>query len=179
VRGLAAQPRFADDADAYWRGLAENEYHVYDVLHVVEGAGAPDAAGDAATLAAARRAFAAFRAGHRTGDWAAFLAALTDDVVLWLPGGPVRGAERRPGARRGLRPVLERRPRHGDAVLRPVPDDRRRRHRGVRGRGRGHAGGRAGRNRIVMAFDVRGGRVSAIREYLGVLPDARPAAGGG
>ena len=42
VDALARQPRFAADADAYWRALARNEYHVYAVAAVIPApAGVP------------------------------------------------------------------------------------------------------------------------------------------
>ena len=168
VDALARQPRFAADADAYWRALARNEYHVYAVAAVIPApAGVP---ADAHALRIARRAFDAFRRGHATADWSAFLALLTDDVVVWLPGGPFGGRnDGRARAEAFVRSLSAdpgtamtfgdpyRTTTDGSTVSFELEDA-------------GRLGGQPVRNRIVMSFDVRGDRVAALREYVGVLP---------
>jgi hypothetical protein len=168
VDALARQPRFAADADAYWRALARNEYHVYAAAEVIPApAGVP---AHAHALGIARRAFDAFRRGHATADWSPFLALLTDDVVIWLPGGPsggrndgharaeafVRSLSAEPGTAMTFGDPY-RTTSDGSTVSFELEDA-------------GRLGGQPVRNRIVMSFDVRGDSVCALREYLGVLP---------
>jgi len=168
VDALARQPRFAADADAYWRALARNEYHVYAVADVVPApAGVP---AHAQALRIARRAFDAFRRGHATADWSTFLALLTDDVVVWLPGGPFGG--RNDGRARAEAFVRSLSADPGTAMT--FGDPYRTTTAGstvsFELEDAGRLGGQPVRNRIVMSFDVRGDRVCALREYLSVLP---------
>lgn len=120
------------------------------------------------TLKIAQEAFRDFSRGLTTGDWSDFLTWLSDDFTFWFPAGPFKGHnEGRETAAaffaavskvfpEGLSLTLERTLSEGNTVLFEV-------------RSQGLMLGHPYENQAAISFDVAGDKISAYREYLGVI----------
>lgn len=110
----------------------------------------------------AEEAFSAWGAAARSGDWQPFLALLDEDVELLLahpdvPGGAHTGKAAAGAALRRVASGLEL---SADGAPLRGPD-------GTVAYESLATGRNGGRSRHVLLFDVRGGRVAAVRHYAG------------
>ncbi|MGV2830536.1 nuclear transport factor 2 family protein [Myxosarcina sp. GI1(2024)] len=121
------------------------------------------------TIATAQKAFDYFSHGLATGDWADFLAMLTDDFTFSFPIGPFKGENvgRERAAQffryvsdsvftEGLFLTLERTTNNEITVVFEVKSS-------------GLMLGKPYQNQVAISFDIRGDRVCGYREYLGII----------
>lgn len=118
-------------------------------------------------VAVAEDALRLLEQGFETGDFAAYLELLTDDFTFWVPAGPMRGmhigrdaaarnyafVSAAPGTRIQFSPPFSV-TRNDSTVVFELEDE-------------GTILGRPFQNRIALAFEVRDGRISGFREYVG------------
>jgi ketosteroid isomerase-like protein len=120
----------------------------------------------AANIAVARAAWAHLAQGHRSGEFAPYLAMLSEDYEFSIPVGPFRGLNRgKVRAEAFFAAVAAAKPNltyrepirvcaSADTVVIEFDDD-------------GDFGGYAYKNRIAASFDIRDGLITAYREYFG------------
>lgn len=120
------------------------------------------------TLQVAEDAFQAFSQGLASGDWSLFLGQLSDDFTFWFPAGPFKGLNHgREKAKvffesatrvfpEGLTLAVQQTTSNPTTVVFEVCS-------------RGVMLGQAYENQAAIAFEVRGDKVCAYREYLGVV----------
>ena len=118
------------------------------------------------TLNTAHQAFDHFSHGLATGEWQAFLDMLTEDFSFWFPIGPYHGLntgkERTKAClqyvsdtfEHGLTVTLDRVMSNDATVVFEFRDE-------------GMMRGQPYKNRVAIAFDVRGNKICAYREYFG------------
>lgn len=119
------------------------------------------------TLKTAQQAFEHFKQGLETGEWQAFLDMLTDDFTFWFPMGKFQGLNT--GKERakeffeyvseafkpGLKLTsLDNITRNEKTVIFEFRDE-------------GNLFGQPYKNRVAVAFDVRGDKICSYREYFG------------
>ncbi|MBD2098564.1 nuclear transport factor 2 family protein [Trichocoleus sp. FACHB-591] len=118
------------------------------------------------TLKTAHQAFDRFTHGLATGEWQAFLDMVTEDFSFWFPIGPYHGLNT--GKARteaflqyvsdtfedGLTVTLDRVMSNDTTVVFEFRDE-------------GMMRGQPYKNRVAIAFDVRGDKICAYREYFG------------
>ncbi|MFM5981657.1 MAG: nuclear transport factor 2 family protein [Sphaerospermopsis kisseleviana] len=119
------------------------------------------------TLKTAQQAFEHFTQGLETGEWQAFLDMLTDDFTFWFPMGKFQGLNT--GKERakeffeyvseafkpGLKLTsLDNITRNEKTVIFEFRDE-------------GNLFGQPYKNRVAVAFDVRGDKICSYREYFG------------
>ena len=118
----------------------------------------------------ARLAWDGFVIGRATGNWAAFLDTLSDDVTFFISApGPFQGenhgkdrvedfaqysARHKEGRLKCEEPV--RVPREGGTVMFEAWDD-------------GSTTDQEMANRVALSFDVEDGKITIVREYVGVM----------
>jgi ketosteroid isomerase-like protein len=120
------------------------------------------------TLQVAEDAFQAFSYGLSSGDWSSFLDHLSDDFTFWFPAGPFKGLNHgREKAKDffelatrmfpdGLTIAVQQITSNPTTVVFEV-------------RSWGVMLGQAYENQAAIAFEVRGDKICAYREYLGVV----------
>ena len=118
------------------------------------------------TLKTAHQAFKHFTYGLATGEWQAFLDMLSEDFSFWFPIGPYHGlntGKERTEAflqyvsytfEQGLTVTLDRVMSNDTTVVFEFRDE-------------GMMRGQPYKNRVAVAFDVRGNKICAYREYFG------------
>jgi ketosteroid isomerase-like protein len=120
------------------------------------------------TIQVAEDAFQAFAYGMAEGNWSLFLAKLTDDFTFWFPAGPFKGWNH--GRERtqdffamvsalfpeGMTLTVQQVLSNSTTVIFEV-------------RSQSTVKGQPYENQAAIAFDIRGDKVSAYREYLGVI----------
>ncbi|MBC5797641.1 MAG: nuclear transport factor 2 family protein [Sphaerospermopsis kisseleviana] len=119
------------------------------------------------TLKTAQQAFEHFKQGLETGEWQNFLDMLTDDFTFWFPMGKFQGLNT--GKERakeffeyvseafkpGLKLTsLDNITRNEKTVIFEFRDE-------------GNLFGQPYKNRVAVAFDVRGDKICSYREYFG------------
>lgn len=121
-----------------------------------------------AHITTAQHAFTAFQQGMMTGQWAAFLACISDDFTFEFPVGPFQGTN--VGKARateffayvaqvfpqGLRLTVQQVAWNDTTVIFEVLSE-------------GEVAGKPYRNQAAIAFDVRDDLICGYREYLGIL----------
>ncbi|WP_017297881.1 nuclear transport factor 2 family protein [Nodosilinea nodulosa] len=123
---------------------------------------------NANTLRVADKAFQAFAQGLDSGAWTPFLDCLSDDFTFWFPAGPFKGLNHgkdRAGEflamvskvfPEGLTLTVQQVTSNPTTVVYEV-------------RSRGIMLGQPYDNQAAIAFEIKGDRVCAYREYLGVV----------
>lgn len=118
------------------------------------------------TLETAHHAFQKFSHGLATGEWEAFLDLLTDDFWFWFPAGSYHGLNSgKPRAAEffhyvsetfqpGLTVTLDNVTSNEKTVVFEL-------------RSEGFLRGDPYKNRIAVAFDIRGDKICGYREYFG------------
>ena len=120
------------------------------------------------TIQVAEEAFQAFADGMGCGNWSPFLAKLTDDFTFWFPAGPFKGWNH--GRERaqdffatvsvlfpdGLTLTVQQVLSNATTVIFEVHSQ-------------SIVNGQPYENQAAIAFDVREDKISAYREYLGVI----------
>jgi len=120
------------------------------------------------TLQIATDAFQAFANGLAGGDWSSFLNHLSDDFSFWFPAGSFKGwnhgreraseffAAVRQVYPDGLTVTIQQITSNATTVVFEV-------------RSQGLMLGRPYENQAAIAFEVKNGKISTYREYLGVV----------
>ena len=118
------------------------------------------------TLKTAQQAFEYFTHGLASGEWQGFLDMLTEDFTFWFPMGPYHGQHTGPETMQaflqyvsdtfetGLTVMLDRVMSNETTVVFEFRDE-------------GIMRGQPYKNRVALAFDVRGDQICAYREYFG------------
>lgn len=122
------------------------------------------------TLDVAQRGFAAFQRGWATGEFAPYIAMLTDDFLFWFPAGPHRGKY---AGREGREHMVAKCREHaasGDRLTytpyRVTSNDTTVM---FEFDSSGTIGGKHYLGRNAISLDVSGDRISGFREYFGDL----------
>jgi ketosteroid isomerase-like protein len=127
-------------------------------------------------LRVAEAGFAAFSHGLATGEWADFLALLSDDFRFWFPAGPFQGWNQgKDQAAKFLAAAsqvfsdsltlqVERITQGDNTVIFEVQSQ-------------GTMLGHPYQNQAAIAFDIQGDKIITYREYLGVIFQLPPASG--
>ncbi len=120
------------------------------------------------TLKIAEKAFQAFSQGLAGGDWSAFLAQLSDDFTFWFPAGPFKGLNHgRQSAAAFLQSASRMFPAGLTLTVQQVSSSPNTVVFEVRSEGL--MMGQPYENQAAIAFEVRGDKICAYREYLGVI----------
>ncbi len=120
------------------------------------------------TIAIATAAFQALAAGLAGGDWEPFFSYLSEDFCFWFPAGPFRGWNHGQERARaffatipqffpdGLSLTIQQITSNATTVVFEV-------------RSEGMMAGHPYENQAAIALEVRDGKISSYREYLGVV----------
>lgn len=122
------------------------------------------------TLDVAQRGLAAFQRGWETGDFAAYIAMLTDDFLFWFPAGPHRGKYAGREGREHMVAKCREQAEAGDrltfAPYRVTSNDTTVM---FEFDSKGTISGKPYKGRNAISLDVIGDRISGFREYFGDL----------
>ncbi len=122
------------------------------------------------TLDMAQRGFAAYQRGWATGDFAPYIAMLTDDFLFWFPAGPHRGKYAGRSGREHMVAKCREHAEAGDrltyAPYRVTSNDTTVM---FEFDSEGTIGGKHYLGRNAISLDVSGERISGFREYFGAL----------
>ena len=120
------------------------------------------------TFKIAQEAFQDFERGLASGEWTPFLERLSEDFTFWFPAGPFKGINMGKDKAKeffasvsrifpeGLFLTVERIASNETTVIFEV-------------RSEGLMLGRPYQNQAAISFDVKGDKICAYREYLGVI----------
>ncbi|MGK7956332.1 MAG: nuclear transport factor 2 family protein [Crocosphaera sp.] len=118
------------------------------------------------TLEVGKKAFGKFTHGLETGEWDGFLEMVTDDFTFWFPTGQYHGLNQGKDKAReffafvseafseGLFVTLDNIVSNEKTVIFEFKDE-------------GLIRGVPYKNRVAIAFDIQGDKISAYREYYG------------
>ena len=119
------------------------------------------------TLSVAQQAFSYFTQGLETGNWQAFLDMLTDDFTFWFPTGKFHGLNQgKERAKEFFEYVSEA---FQSGIKLTSLDSITSNEKTVifEFRDEGLLLGNPYKNRVALAFDIRGNQICAYREYFG------------
>ncbi len=120
------------------------------------------------TLQVAQAAFQDYATGLATGEWHPFLARLSDEFTFWFPAGPFKGMNR---GKDKVAAFLAAVPKvfPGGLTLTVLQITSNETTVVFEVRSAGMMGTEPYENQAVIAFEVRGDKITSYREYLGVV----------